>query len=388
MKLAKRMDLLGTETAFEVLAKARRLEAEGMDVIHLEIGEPDFDTPSNIVDAGTEALRSGYTHYGPSPGLPEVRERIAQEISAARNVSVTGENVVVTPGAKPIMFFAMLALVDEGDEVLYPNPGFPIYESMISFVGGVPVPMRLHESRDFNIDVDEVAGQVTSKTKLMVVNSPNNPCGSVMSRGDLESLADLARENDITVLSDEIYSRYLYEGEHHSVAAFQGMRDRTIILDGFSKTYAMTGWRVGFGVMPLELVEPISRLVTNSVSCTAGFTQMAVVEAMDGPQDEAYRIVDEFRKRRDIIVDGLNRVPGIRCAMPKGAFYAFPNIEETGMTSRRFADGLLEEAGVASLAGESFGKYGKDYIRFSFANSAENIEEALGRIDGFVAKNR
>lgn len=388
MKLAKRMDLLGTETAFEVLAKARRLEAEGMDVIHLEIGEPDFDTPSNIVDAGAKALKGGYTHYGPSPGLPEVRERIASEISAARNVSVTGENVVVTPGAKPIMFFAMLALVDEGDEVLYPNPGFPIYESMISFVGGVPVPMRLHESRGFNLDVDEVAGQVTGKTKLMVINSPNNPCGSVMSRDDLESLADLARENDITVLSDEIYSRYLYEGEHHSVAAFPNMRDRTILLDGFSKTYAMTGWRVGFGVMPLKLVEPISRLMTNSVSCTASFTQMAIVEAMDGPQDEAYRIVDEFKKRRDIIVDGLNRIPGIRCAMPNGAFYAFPNIEETGMTSRRFADGLLEEAGVASLAGESFGAYGKGYIRFSFANSAENIEEALDRIDGFVTKNR
>ena len=388
MKLAKRMGLLGTETAFEVLAKARRLEAEGMDVIHLEIGEPDFDTPSDIIDAGAEALKSGYTHYGPSPGFPEVRERIASEISAARNVSVTGENVVVTPGAKPIMFFTMLALVDEGDEVLYPNPGFPIYESMIGFVGGVPVPMRLHESRGFNLDVEEVAGQVTSKTRLMVINSPNNPCGSVMSRADLESLANMARENDITVLSDEIYSRYLYEGEHHSVAAFPGMRDRTIILDGFSKTYAMTGWRVGFGVMPLELVEPISRLVTNSVSCTASFTQMAVLEAMDGPQDEAHRIVDEFKKRRDIIVDGLNGIPGIRCAMPKGAFYVFPNIEETGITSRQFADCLLEDAGVACLAGESFGEYGNGYVRFSFANSAENIEKALDRIDGFVSKRR
>ena len=388
MKLAKRMGLLGTETAFEVLAEARRLEAEGMDVIHLEIGEPDFDTPSDIIDAGAEALKSGYTHYGPSPGFPEVRERIASEISAARNVSVTGENVVVTPGAKPIMFFTMLALVDEGDEVLYPNPGFPIYESMIGFVGGVPVPMRLHESRGFNLDVEEVAGQVTSKTRLMVINSPNNPCGSVMSRADLESLANMARENDITVLSDEIYSRYLYEGEHHSVAAFPGMRDRTIILDGFSKTYAMTGWRVGFGVMPLELVEPISRLVTNSVSCTASFTQMAVLEAMDGPQDEAHRIVDEFKKRRDIIVDGLNGIPGIRCAMPKGAFYVFPNIEETGITSRQFADCLLEDAGVACLAGESFGEYGNGYVRFSFANSAENIEKALDRIDGFVSKRR
>ncbi len=388
MKLAGRMDLLGTETAFEVLAKARRLEAEGMDVIHLEIGEPDFDTPSNITRAGTEALQAGYTHYGPSPGLPEVRDRIASEISAARGVSVTGENVVVTPGAKPIMFFTMLALVDEGDKVLYPNPGFPIYESMIRFVGGVPVPMRLHESRDFNIDVEEVERQITPKTRLMIVNSPNNPCGSVMTREDLEALADLAREHDITLLSDEVYSRYLYEGEHHSIAAFPGMRDQTIILDGFSKTYAMTGWRIGFGVMPLQLVEPVSRLVTNSVSCTAGFTQMAAMEAMDGPQDEAYGIVAEFKKRRDIIVDGLNRIPGIRCPMPKGAFYAFPNVEETGMSSRQFADGLLEDAGVASLAGESFGEFGRGYIRFSFANSAENIEQALERIADFVARSR
>ena len=386
MKLAERMSRLGTETAFEVLAKARRLEAEGMDVIHLEIGEPDFDTPANVVEAGAEALKGGYTHYGPSPGLTEVRERIAQEISRTRNISVTGDNVVVTPGGKPIMFFTMLALIDPGDEVLYPNPGFPIYESMIRFVGGVPVPMRLYESRDFNIDVDEVAAQVTPRTKLMVINSPNNPCGSVIEKKDLEALVGLARDHEIVVLSDEIYSRFLYEGEHHSVTSFPGMRDRTIILDGFSKTYAMTGWRIGFGVMPLELVEPISRLVTNSVSCTAAFTQMAVIEAMDGPQDDAYSMVAEFKERRAIIVEGLNGIPGIRCAMPKGAFYVFPNIEETGMTSRELADGLLEDAGVACLAGEAFGAYGTGYLRFSFANSAENIEKALERIKGFVAK--
>ncbi len=385
MKLAQRMSLLGTETAFEVLAKARRLEAEGMDVVHLEVGEPDFDTPSNIIDAGAAAMNQGYTHYGPSPGFPEVRARIAEEISRTRNVSVTGENVVITPGGKPIMFFTMLALVDEGDEVLYPNPGFPIYESMISFVGGVPVPMRLHESKDFNIDLDEVTGQITSRTKLMVINSPNNPCGSVIAKEDIEALADLAKENDILVLSDEIYSRILYEGEHFSIASLPGMRDRTLILDGFSKTYAMTGWRIGFGVLPMELVEPISRLVTNSVSCTPSFTQMAVLEAMNGPQDEAYEIVAEFKKRRSIIVDGLNQIPGIRCAMPKGAFYVFPNIEETGMTSRQFADSLLEDAGVAGLSGDSFGKYGNGYVRFSFANSAENIEKALERIEKFVA---
>lgn len=385
MKLAERMDRLGTETAFEVLAKARRLEAEGMDVIHLEIGEPDFDTPSNIIDAGARAMNEGYTHYGPSPGLNELRERIAQEVSETRGISVHSDNVVVTPGAKPIMFFTILALVDEGDEVLHPNPGFPIYESMISFAGGIPVPMKLLSSRNFNVDVEEVRGQITSKTKLMVINSPNNPCGSVIEQQDVEALADLAKEHDITVLTDDIYRRFLYEGEFHSVTSFPGMKDRTIILDGFSKTYAMTGWRLGYGVMPLEMVEPISRLVTNSVSCTAAFSQIAAIEALDGPQDKAYEIVAEFKSRRDIFVKGLNEIPGIRCAMPKGAFYAFPDIEETGMSSREFADGLLSDAGVASLAGESFGEYGTGCVRFSFANSAENLERALERIEKFVS---
>ena len=385
MKLAERMSRLGTETAFEVLAKARRLESEGRDIIHLEIGEPDFDTPANVVQAGIRALGEGYTHYGPSPGLPEVRERIAEEVSRTRDISVTADNIVVTPGGKPIMFFTILALVDEGDEVLYPNPGFPIYESMIRFVGGVPVPIKLLPSRDFNIDVDEVASQITPRTKLLILNSPNNPCGSIIEKRQQQELADLAKEHDVMVLSDEIYIRFLYEGEHHSVASFPGMRERTIILDGFSKTYAMTGWRIGFGVMPSELVEPISRLCTNSVSCTASFTQRAVLEAMDGPQDEANSIVAEFKNRRDIIVSGLNQIPGIRCAMPKGAFYTFPSVEDTGMSSREFADGLLEDAGVACLAGESFGEYGKGCVRFSFANSAENIERALERIEKFVA---
>ena len=384
MKLAERMSRLGTETAFEVLAKARILEAEGRDIIHLEIGEPDFDTPANIIEAGKRALGSGYTHYGPSPGLMEVRARIAEEVSKTRNISVTGDNIVITPGAKPIMFFTMLALVDEGDEVLYHNPGFPIYESMIMFAGGVPVPMKLLASRDFNVDVDEVASQITSRTKLMVINSPNNPCGSTIERSEQEALAALAKEHGIIVLSDEIYRRFLYEGEHYSMASFPGMRDQTIILDGFSKTYAMTGWRIGYGVMPLELVEPISRLSTNSVSCTASFTQIAALEAMDGPQDDANAIVEEFKKRRDIIVEGLNRIPGLECSMPKGAFYAFPSVEGTGMTSRQFADGLLQEQGVACLAGESFGEYGNGCVRFSFANSTENIERALERIEGFV----
>jgi aspartate/methionine/tyrosine aminotransferase len=282
------------------------------------------------------------------------------------------------------MFFTMLAVVDEGDEVLYPNPGFPIYESMIDFVGGVPVPMRLLASRDFQIDVDQVAGQITPKTKLMILNSPNNPCGSIIEKAEMEALAGLARENDILVLSDEVYRRFLYEGEHHSISSFAGMKDRTIILDGFSKTYAMTGWRIGYGVLPLELVEPLSRLSTNSVSCTASFTQMASLEALDGPQDEANRIVAEFKSRRDIIVEGLNSIPGVRCAMPKGAFYVFPNVEGTGMTSRQFADGLLEDYGVACLAGESFGEFGEGCVRFSFANSAENIAKALERMRAFV----
>jgi aspartate/methionine/tyrosine aminotransferase len=385
MKLARRMSRLGTETAFEVLAKARVLEAEGMNVIHLEIGEPDFDTPENVINAGSDALNNGFTHYNPSPGFDELRDRIAQEISSTRGISVTGDNVVVTPGGKPIMFFVIMALVDQGDEVLYPNPGFPIYESMIEFVGGVPVPMRLHESRNFSIDVDEVASQITDRTTLMIVNSPNNPCGSIISKDDLEKLANLAKDHDLTVMTDEIYSRFLYGGEHHSITSFPGMRDRSIILEGFSKTYAMTGWRIGYGVMPIEIVEPISRLVTNSVSCTASFTQMAALEALNGSQDASYEMVSEFDKRRDIIVSGLNDIPGIRCAMPDGAFYVFPNVEGTGMTSQQFANDLLTEAGVACLSGESFGKYGSGFARFSFANSVDNIETALDRIKKFVA---
>ena len=384
MKIAQRMSRLGTESAFEVLAKARRLEAEGMEVIHLEIGEPDFNSPANIVNAGKRALDEGYTGYSPSPGYPELRDRIAEEIRATRGISVTGDNVVVTPGGKPIMFFLMMAVIDPGDEVLYPNPGFPIYESMINFVGGVPVPMQLHESKDFNIEIDEIAGQITGRTKLMVINSPNNPCGSIIPREDLERLSELAKEHDIIVLSDEIYSKFLYEGEHHSVSTFPDMRERTILLDGFSKAYSMTGWRIGYGVMPLDLVEPISRLATNSVSCTASFTQIAAMEALSGPQDDTHTMVAEFKRRRDIIVDGLNQIKGIRCRVPKGAFYAFPNIEETGMTSQQFADDLLNKAGVACLTGQAFGDYGDGFVRFSFANSAENIEKALDRIESFV----
>ena len=386
MKLAQRMSRLGTETAFEVLAKARQLESDGNNIIHLEIGEPDFDTPANVVQKGILALEQGYTHYGPTPGLMEVRNRIANEVSRTRGIPVKAENVVITPGAKPIMFFAILALIDDGDEVLYPNPGFPIYESMIRFVGGIPVPMKLLSSRDFNVDIDEISSQITSKTKLMIINSPNNPCGSVIDRGQLKELADLAKKNHIMVLSDEIYSQFLYEGKHHSISSFDGMSDQTIILDGFSKTYAMTGWRIGYGVMPIELVEPISRLSTNSVSCTASFTQMAVMEAMDGPQNDVIDMVAEFKTRRDVIVNGLNKIPGINCPMPKGAFYVFPSVEGTGLTSSEFADRLLYDGGVACLAGESFGEYGNGCVRFSFANSMDNLRIALERIESFVVE--
>lgn len=387
MKIAGRMNRLGTETAFEVLAKARALEAQGRDIIHLEIGEPDFDTPSNIVAAGVQALRDGYTHYGPSPGLPELRQAIAAEVSKTRAIDVETENVIVTPGAKPIMFYTMLALVDEGDEVLYPNPGFPIYESMIDFVGGSPVPIKLLSSKDFEIDVDEVADAITPKTTVMILNSPNNPCGSVIGLETLGQLADLAVEHDLWVLSDEIYIRLLFEGEHHSIASFPGLSERTIILDGFSKTYAMTGWRIGYGVMPDGLAEHFSKLNTNSVSCAPPAIQVAAIEALQGPQDETYEFRDQFKDRRDVFVTGLNDIPGIRCPMPNGAFYAFPNIEGTGMTSRLFADGLLQDYGVAALAGESFGEYGNGCVRFSFANSTENLNRALQRIAEFVEAN-
>ena len=387
IKLAQRMSRRGTETAFEVLAKAQKLEAQGKNIIHLEIGEPDFDTPENIVSAGQQALQDGFTSYNPSPGYGNLRDIVANEISKSRGIEASGENIVITPGGKPIMFFVIMALIERGDEVLYPNPGFPIYESMIEFCGGTAVPMKLHGDKDFNIDVEEVRNQITPNTKLMIINSPNNPCGSVIGLEELKELALLAKENDILVLSDEIYIRFLYEGSHQSIAALPDMMDRTIILDGFSKTYAMTGWRIGYGLFPEELVEPVSRLVTNSVSCTASFTQIAAAEALVGSQDGPSAMVEEFKKRRDIVVAGLNSIEGIKCATPKGAFYAFPNVDCTGRASPEFSNRLLEEAGVAVLAGESFGKYGAGYIRLSFANSTENLQEAISRIKQFLESN-
>jgi aspartate/methionine/tyrosine aminotransferase len=385
MKLANRMGNLGTETAFEVLARAKALEAEGRNVVHLEIGEPDFDTPANIVQAGAEAMQSGWTHYGPSAGLPELREAIAAEIGRTRGINVGLDEVVVVPGGKPIMFFLMLAVLEEGTEAVYPNPGFPIYESMIRYTGAKPVPVPLREENDFALDVDELSGLLNEKTRLLILNSPSNPCGGVLSKGDLDRLAKvLEAYPDLWILSDEIYSRILYEGEHHSLASYPELRKRVVILDGFSKTFAMTGWRLGYGVMNPELATRIAQLQTNATSCTAAFTQRAGIEALTGPQDEVEKIVKEFQRRRDVIVEGLNALPGVSCKLPKGAFYVFPNVKELGRPSKELENLLLEKAGVASLTGTSFGAFGEGYLRFSYANSVENIQEALRRFGALI----
>src|SRR6202161_2863140 len=381
------MSRLGTETAFEVLNKARALERQGKSIIHLEIGEPDFDTPANVVDAGVDALRNGWTHYGPSAGLPELRQTIAYYVSGTRSVKVASEEVVVVPGGKPIIFFTMLALIDEGDEVIYPNPGFPIYESMIHYVGGKAVPIHLREERDFTLDVDELAALITDRTKLIILNSPQNPTGGVMQRPDVEQVAKLIGDRNILVLSDEIYSRLLFEGDHFSIMSVPGMQERTILLDGFSKTYAMTGWRMGYGVMRPDLAAHITRLMTNSNSCTASFTQIAGIEALRGDQTSVDHMREEFHRRRDVVVDRLNRIKGFSCRMPKGAFYVFPNITKTGWKSKKLADTLLDEAGVACLSGTAFGDYGEGYLRFSVANSLENLTEALKRIDQWTKQN-
>jgi aspartate/methionine/tyrosine aminotransferase len=381
------MNHIGQETAFEVLVRARALEARGKSVIHLEIGEPDFDTPGHIVAAAQQALEAGATHYGPGAGLPEVRQAVAAYLKRWRGLDIDPKRVVITPGGKPIMFFAILALVNPGDEVIYPDPGFPIYESMARFVGGTPVPMPLREERRFRFDPDEFRQLVTDRTRLIIINSPHNPTGSVLTADDLQVIADVARERDIVVLSDEIYARLLYSGEHRSIARLDGMLDQTIILDGWSKTWAMTGWRLGFGVFPEELVPHVERLISNSVSCTATFAQEAAVAALEGPQDMVDRMLDEFRARRAAIVRGLNALPGVRCLEPDGAFYAFPNITGTGFSSRELADRLLEEAGVACLSGTAFGRYGEGFIRFSYANSLPNIEEALKRMGSLLASS-
>ena len=387
LQLARRMSRLGTETAFEVLNKARALERQGKSIIHLEIGEPDFDTPANVVEAAVDALHKGWTHYGPSAGLPELRQTIADYVSRTRGVKVAAEEVVVVPGGKPIIFFTILALIDEGDEVIYPNPGFPIYESMIHYVGGKAVPIQLREERDFSLDVAELAPLITDRTKLIILNSPHNPTGGVMPRRDVEQVAKIIGDRNILVLSDEIYSRLLFEGEHFSIMSVPGMQERTILLDGFSKTYAMTGWRMGYGVMRPDLAAHITRLMTNSSSCTASFTQIAGIEALRGDQSSVDHMCAEFKRRRDVFVAGLNRIKGFSCRMPKGAFYVFPNITETGWKSKPLADALLEQARVAALSGTAFGEFGEGYLRFSVANSLENLQQALDRIDQWTQKN-
>jgi aspartate aminotransferase len=380
LRLSERMYRLGTETAFEVAARARALEAQGKPIIHLEIGEPDFDTPKNVREAAKTALDEGYTHYTGATGIPELRKAIADYAGKMRGLKFDPENVVVTPGAKPIMFYTMMALLEPGDEVIYPNPGFPIYESMINFLGGVAVPLQLSEQRDFRINLDELEHKISSKTRLIILNSPHNPTGGVLTYDDLKEIARLAVKHDLVVLADEIYGEIVYEGQHHTILSFPGMADRTILLDGFSKTFAMTGWRMGYGIFPGEWIPHISRLIINSVSCTSTFSQRAAVEALTGPRTEINAMLKAFASRRDLVYKGINEIPGLRCNKPEGAFYSFPNVTDTGLTSREYADYLLREADVAVLPGTAFGEYGEGYVRISFANSEENLTEALNRI--------
>lgn len=386
MKLADRMSRLGTEGAFDVLVRARDLELKGHKVIHMEIGEPDFDTPPNVVNAGVMALQSGMTHYSPSAGIPELREAIADHIARSRGIAVGPDNVVVVPGAKPVMYFVMTSMLEPGDEVIYPDPGFPIYASMIDFLGAVRRPLMLRGDKDWHFDPDEFKSLLSPRTKMIIINTPHNPTGAVMTREELDLIADAARERDLLVMSDEIYERILYEGTHISIAALPGMLERTCILDGFSKTYAMTGWRLGYGVMPEWLAQAVTQLQTNATSCVATFTQVAGVEALRGTQDDASRMVTAFKARRDVIVSGLNSIRGFRCTMPHGAFYAFPDIVETGKSSTELARYLLDEAHVGCLRGDGFGEQGVGHIRFAYAQSVEAIEDALDRIEKAVKR--
>jgi len=384
MTFAQRMSRLGTETAFEVLQRARALEEQGKQIVHLEIGEPDFDTPRFIRQAAIDALEEGWTHYGPSAGLPEFRRLIAERWKSERGIPCGAENVVVTPGAKPIMFFTMLALLEEGDEVLYPNPGFSIYESVANFIGARAIPLPLLEEREFDLDLADLEKKITPRTKLLILNSPHNPTGAVLRPETVEGIAKLARRHSFHILSDEIYAKLQYEGRHLSIASLPGMAERTVVLDGFSKTYAMTGWRLGFGIMEKALATHVARLMTNSNSCTASFVQRAGMAALTGPQTEIDAMVAEFRVRRDLMVEGLNALPGITCFRPRGAFYVFPNIRRTGMKSADLATALLEQAGIAGLSGHTFGAHGEGYLRFSYANSLDNLRTALHSLGEYL----
>ncbi len=385
MDVADRMLLLGTESAFEVLARAKALEAQGKDIVHLEIGEPDFETPQHIKDAAVKALEDGYTHYVPTPGIPEVRQAVARNVGERRGMDVDWNRVIITPGAKPIMFFTLLALAEPGAEVIYPDPGFPIYESMVKFCGAKAVPMPLRGESDYHPDLDEFGTLVNRNTRLVILNSPHNPCGSVLSPAEIERIAAIVRDqSDAYILADEVYKDLLYTGQHVSIATMPGMADRTIILDGLSKSYAMTGWRLGYGVFPEPLVEHITKLAVNSVSCANAFSQMAMIAALEGPQDSVSAMREEFMKRRDVVVEGLRSITGVTCPMPEGAFYAFPNIKGTGLTSMEFEAKALQEAGVAVLSGSAFGGYGDGYVRLSYANSVENLQKAVQRLRNMV----
>ena len=386
MRLADRMSRIAVESAFEVLVRARALEATGRSVVHLEIGEPDFATPAHVVEAAKKALDDGWTHYGPTQGYPELRDAIAQHISQTRGITVGGDRVCVVPGGKPIIFFPMLALLQPGDEVIYPNPGFPIYESMINFLGAKAVPVPLIEERGFSFDLNVLRDSLTDRTRMLVLNSPQNPTGGVIPHEDLVAIAEMVRDRDLVVMSDEIYSRIFYGTAPTSIASLPGMVDKTIILDGFSKTYAMTGWRIGYGVMPPVLVDAVNKLMVNSNSCTASFTQRAAIAALTGPQDAVENMVAEFHRRRDAFCGALNQLPGFHCEIPGGAFYAYANVKGTGMDSKVLADRLLQEAGVACLNGGAFGHYGEGYIRFSYANSLENLMEAARRMGSFLGR--
>ena len=377
---AKRMSRLGTESAFEVLAAARALEAQGHHVVHLEIGEPDFDTPKNIVDAGIKALKDGWTHYGPSAGLPDVRDAIAKDVSKRRGIKVDAENVVITPGAKPVMFYTMLDLVESGDEVIYPDPGFPIYESLVKFLEATPVPVLLKEENDFRLDVGELLDKVTDRTRLLIINSPHNPTGSVLTAADLEAIGKVCSERNIPVLADEIYSRIIYDGEHRSIWSEPGMDELTIILDGMSKTYAMTGWRLGYGVMPEAMAKRVAQLMTNSNSCTASFSQRALMEGLTGDQSDVDKMVSTFKSRRELVVKLLNDIPGVSCRMPAGAFYAFANVKSLGRNVKELADDLLQKHKVATLGGTAFGDGGEGYLRLSYAASEADLREGIARI--------
>jgi len=384
IELAKAMSRLGTESAFDVLAQARALEAQGRTIIHLEIGEPDFSTPPHVVEAAVEALRAGYTHYVPAPGIPELRESVVAFLERWGRLRTSPDRVVITPGAKPVMFFVMQALCQDGDEVIYPDPAFPMYESIAAFTGAKPVPLPLREENEFRIDPAELERLITPRTRLLILNSPHNPCGSALSKTDCEAIAEIAISHDLTVLSDEVYWAIRYDGRHASVLDVDGMSERTILLDGWSKTFAMTGWRLGFGVLPQPLVEPVTRLIINSVSCTSAFSQHAAKSALDGPWEPVERMVAEFRERRDLIVDLLNKIPGVSCQTPHGAFYVFPRVTEIGLPAADLQARLMNEAGVAVLTGTAFGSNGEGYLRLSYANSAENLRAAAAAIDALV----